>query len=81
MRWVKEILPPTVRSRWALMTARFSIISFAGISRAEVAVGTPRDDSMFFTIDRPTPRMSSVRSFPVASTSPQAAEAASLERV
>src|ERR671912_2104203 len=47
MRCVKLILPPRVRDMWLLMTMRLSIISFAGIVRTLVAVGTVSDSSMF----------------------------------
>src|SRR6478609_7744299 len=47
MRWVKLTLPPRVRDMWLLMTMRLSIISFAGIVRTLVAVGTVSDSSMF----------------------------------
>ena len=43
MRWVNETLPPRVRDMWLLMTMRLSIISFAGIVRTLVAVGTEID--------------------------------------
>ena len=46
MRCVKLILPPRVRDMWLLMTMRLSIISFAGIVRTLVAVGTVSDSSM-----------------------------------
>ncbi len=47
MRCVKEILPPRARRRWLFTTIRLSIISFAGIVRTLVAVGTLSDASMF----------------------------------
>ena len=50
MRWVKETLPPRVWERWELMIARFSIMTFAGIARAEVAVGMESESSMFFAV-------------------------------
>src|SRR5829696_7808207 len=56
IRWVKEILPPRVRLRWLLMTMRLSIISFAGIARTLVAVGTSSDAFMFFTTAAAAPR-------------------------
>ena len=40
MRCVNETLPPRARLRWLLMTMRLSIMSFAGIVRTLVAVGT-----------------------------------------
>src|SRR5689334_15460524 len=46
MRWVKLTLPPRVRDMWLLMTMRLSIISFAGMVRTLVAVGTVSDSSM-----------------------------------
>src|SRR5690606_39954922 len=46
MRCVKLTLPPRVRDMWLLMTMRLSIISFAGMVRALVAVGTVSDWSM-----------------------------------
>jgi len=46
MRWVKLTLPPRVRDMWLLMTMRLSIISFAGIVRTLVAVGTVSESSM-----------------------------------
>jgi hypothetical protein len=44
---VKLILPPRERDMWLLMTMRLSIISFAGMVRTLVAVGTVSDWSMF----------------------------------
>jgi hypothetical protein len=63
MRCVKLILPPRVRAMWLLMTMRLSIISFAGIVRTLVAVGTVSDSSMLaaraFVIPRRTVTLSS----------------------
>ena len=56
MRCVKEILPPRARLRWLLMTMRLSIISFAGMVRTLVAVGTVRLASMFAAIVLAMPR-------------------------
>src|SRR3954470_18861140 len=55
-RWVNEILPPRVRLRWLLITTRLSIISFAGMARTLVAVGTSSDAFMFFTTAAEAPR-------------------------
>ena len=52
MRCVKETLPPTVRARWALMRARFSMRSLAGIWRWEVAVGMDSEASMCLAVAR-----------------------------
>ena len=52
MRWVKETLPPTVRARCALMRARFSMRSLAGIWRWEVAVGMESEASMCLAVAR-----------------------------
>ena len=61
MRCVNEILPPRARLRWLLMTMRLSIISFAGIVRTLVAVGTFSDSSMLAARVFVMPR----RGFPV----------------
>lgn len=47
MRCVKLTLPPRVRDMWLLITMRLSIMSFAGMVRTLVAVGTVSDSSMF----------------------------------
>ena len=47
MRCVNDTLPPRERRRWLLITMRLSIMSFAGIVRTLVAVGTVRLWSMF----------------------------------
>src|SRR3954452_20721005 len=46
MRCVNDTLPPAARRRWLLMTIRLSIMSFAGMVRTLVAVGTLRLASM-----------------------------------
>src|SRR5215207_4562881 len=46
MRCVKDTLPPRERRRWLLITIRLSIMSFAGIVRTLVAVGTVSEASM-----------------------------------
>src|SRR6187200_280929 len=46
-RCVKLTLPPRVRDMWLLTTMRLSIMSFAGIVRTLVAVGTLSDSSIF----------------------------------
>ena len=56
MRWVKETLPARWRLRWLLITSRLSNRSLTGTSRTEVAVGTPRDSSMFRTTAAAGPR-------------------------
>src|SRR6476646_4919066 len=56
IRWVKEIFPPRFRFRKLLITIRLSAISLAGTARTEVAVGTSREDVMFFTTAAATPR-------------------------
>src|SRR4051812_28637543 len=55
MRWVKETLPPRARLRWLLITMRLSIMSFAGMVRTLVAVGTLRLASMFAAMTLATP--------------------------
>src|SRR6478736_4719153 len=72
IRCVKEILPPRVRLRWLLMTIRLSIISFAGIARTLVAVGTSSDEDMFFTTAAAAPR-STCTSSPCAGAGPAGA--------
>ena len=66
MMWVKLTLPPRLRAMWLLMTIRLSIISFAGIVRTLVAVGTVSDSSMLraraFVIPLRTVTWSSVSS-------------------
>ena len=47
MRCVNDTLPPRERRRWLLITMRLSIMSFAGMVRTLVAVGTVRLWSMF----------------------------------
>src|SRR5215207_10227556 len=47
MRCVNDTLPPRERRRWLLITMRLSIMSFAGMVRTLVAVGTERLWSMF----------------------------------
>src|SRR6478609_5021243 len=56
IRWVKEIFPPRFRLRKLLITIRLSAISLAGTARTDVAVGTSREDVMFFTTAAATPR-------------------------
>jgi hypothetical protein len=58
MTWVKESLRP-VAARYLLARRRFSSSTLMGTSRNEVAVGTPRLDSMFSTILSATPRSGS----------------------
>src|SRR5690606_14484030 len=56
IRWVKLTLPPRARLRWLLITMRLSIMSFAGMVRTLVAVGTVRLASMFVASDLAIPR-------------------------
>src|SRR5690554_2333579 len=56
MRCVNEIFPPRARFMWLLMTMRLSTISFAGMVRTLVAVGTVRLASMLLAIDLAAPR-------------------------
>src|SRR6476661_5420593 len=62
MRWVKLTLPPRLRCRWLLMTARLSMRSLAGTARTLVAVGTARLLSMFVTTRAAGPRSGTVSS-------------------
>ena len=57
IRWVNDTLPPRERFRWLLITMRLSIISFAGIVRTLVAVGTVRLAFMFVTSALAMPRI------------------------
>ena len=57
---MKETLPPRPRFKWLLITVRLSIISFAGIARTDVAVGTLSDPSMLATTRPATPRRGSI---------------------
>jgi hypothetical protein len=56
MRWVKLTLVPPVRARWLLRIIRLTSRSLAGTVRTDVAVGTPRLASMFWTIRADAPR-------------------------
>ena len=56
---MKETFPPRARFKWLLITIRLSIISFAGIARTLVAVGTLKDASMLCTTRAETPRIGS----------------------
>lgn len=56
IRCVKDTWPPRVRARCVLMIARFSMRTLAGTARAEVAVGTDRDSSMFLAVRAAAPR-------------------------
>ena len=56
MRWVKETLPPLEVRRKLLITVRWSMTSFIGTDRTDVAVGTVSDDSMFFAVRMGAPR-------------------------
>ena len=56
MRWVNDTLPPVVRLRCMLIMVRWSITSFIGTVRTDVAVGTSSDWSMFFAVRRGAPR-------------------------
>ena len=58
---VKETLPPRARLRWLLITVRLSIMSFAGIARTLVAVGTLSEASILCTTRLATPRSGSMR--------------------
>src|SRR5690606_21188125 len=69
MRCVKLILPPRERDMWLLMTIRLSIISFAGIVRTLVAVGTVSDWSMFAASVLVMPRSGVTLSWSSASSS------------
>ena len=55
MRWVKETLPPRVWARWPLIMARFSMRTLAGTARADVAVGTDSEASMFLAVRAAAP--------------------------
>ena len=68
MRWVKETLPPWVWRRWPLMTARFSMRTLAGMSRAEVAVGIDSEASMFRAVRAAAPLMRESASRPEPSS-------------
>ena len=56
---MNETFPPRLRAKWLLMTVRLSIMSFAGIARTLVAVGTDNDASILATTRAPTPRIGS----------------------
>src|SRR5690554_6140076 len=57
MMCVNETLPPLDVRRKLLMSVRWSMTSFIGMLRTEVAVGTDRDASMFFAVRMGAPRM------------------------